>query len=394
MTIALILPQPPAYSETFFRSKIQGLQESGHEVILVTAATDQTFETCQHLQHPKVSKNPFVQVFKMLSVFIGLLRYSKSVSKFIQLEKKEGSSVKRILEKLYINATLLKLNTDWLHFGFSTMAIDRELVAKAIGAKLALSLRGYDIDVYPLKDKLCYKLLWQKVDKVHSISSYLLDKAAGLGLSTDVDFQIITPAVDVDKFKSVSTYQKKSSGKLKLLTIARLHWIKGLDDLIEAASYLKEQKIDFEWNIIGSGDQKHKERYKFHVYQKQLRDQIIFLGKQTHEETIDYLQKTDIYVQTSMSEGFCNAVLEAQALGKLCVAYDAGALSENIVHEQTGWLVQKNQPKLLAEKILKVLHLDQQTKKSIQQTAMERVKNEFTLKQQKEKFNAFYSITT
>jgi colanic acid/amylovoran biosynthesis glycosyltransferase len=37
MTIALILPQPPAYSEIFFRSKIRDLIESGNEVTLVKA---------------------------------------------------------------------------------------------------------------------------------------------------------------------------------------------------------------------------------------------------------------------------------------------------------------------------------------------------------------------
>jgi colanic acid/amylovoran biosynthesis glycosyltransferase len=37
MTIVPMLPQPPAYSETFFRSKIKGLIESGREVTLVMA---------------------------------------------------------------------------------------------------------------------------------------------------------------------------------------------------------------------------------------------------------------------------------------------------------------------------------------------------------------------
>ena len=48
MTIALVLPQPPGYSETFFRSKIKGLQANGHQVILVTAATNKTFDLCEH----------------------------------------------------------------------------------------------------------------------------------------------------------------------------------------------------------------------------------------------------------------------------------------------------------------------------------------------------------
>jgi colanic acid/amylovoran biosynthesis glycosyltransferase len=326
----------------------------------------------------------------MLLVFLSLLPYWKSVLKFIKLEKKEGTTIKRSLEKLYINATLLKLNIDWLHFGFATMAIERELVAKAIGAKLGVSFRGYDIDVYPIKHTSCYKLLWAQVDKVHSISIYLLYKAYDLGLSSDVDYQIITPAVDLDKIKQPENVQVKSSVQLKILTIGRLHWIKGIDDLIETAFALKQHGIDFEWNIIGGGDQKHEERYKFHVYQKQLENQVKFIGKLSHKETLSHLNTTDIYVQTSLSEGFCNAVLEAQALGKLCLAYDAGALSENILNKKTGWLVPKGLPTLLADKILEVIQLDGQTKKSIQQKAVERVQSKFSLQQQKEKFHEFY----
>jgi colanic acid/amylovoran biosynthesis glycosyltransferase len=390
MTITLVLPQPPGYSETFFRSKIQGLQESGHKVILVTAATDQKFEACQHLQHPKVNKNLILQVFKMGVEFLSLLLYFKPVLRYINLEKSEGTGWKRLFEKLYINATLLKLNTDWLHFGFATMALDRELVAKAIGAQLAVSLRGYDMDVYPLKHNKCYELVWKQVDKVHSISNYLLKKAERQGLSKKTPSQIITPAVGLDKFKHLQKEVDQPSGKFKLLTIARLHWIKGIDDLIKTASFLKEQNIDFEWKVVGGGDSKHTERYLYHVHQKNLEKEIEFVGRQSHPETLELLTRSDFYVQTSLSEGFCNAVLEAQALGKLCVAYDAGALSENIVHEQTGWLVSKAQPKLLAEKIMEVIQLNEMDKKSIQQKAMERVQVQFNLEIQKEEFNMFY----
>ncbi len=390
MTIALVLPQPPGYSETFIRSKIKGLQESGHDVILVTAATDQVFEACQHLQHPKVSQNRLVQVFKMVGVFLGLLPYLNPVLKFTKLEKREGTSIKRILEKLYINATLLKLKTDWLHFGFATMSLDRELVAKAIDAQMAVSFRGYDIDVYPLKYPNCYTTLWKHIHQVHSISSYLLNKAYSLGLSSEVRCQIITPAVDVDRLKLLPKHQTENSGKLKLLTIARLHWIKGIDELIETANYLKDKNIDFEWKVVGGGDSKHKERYLYHIYQKDLKSEIEFVGKQSHSKTLALLRQTDLYVQTSRSEGFCNAVLEAQALGKPCIAFDAGALSENIVHEQTGWVVPKGQPKLLGDKIIEVINCSVLENEKITQSAQERVKHKFNLEQQKEKFKQFY----
>src|SRR5690606_28909922 len=100
--------------------------------------------------------------------------------------------------KTYLNAHLLKANLDWLHFGFATMALGSETIAKAIGAKMAVSFRGFDINVYPIKHPECYNNLWKHVDKVHSISQYLLNKAISLGLSVETPFVIITPAVQLD----------------------------------------------------------------------------------------------------------------------------------------------------------------------------------------------------
>jgi colanic acid/amylovoran biosynthesis glycosyltransferase len=390
MTIAIVLPQPPGYSETFFRSKIEGLIVNGHQLILVTAATNKSFDLCTHVQHPKVYKNPIRQLLSMLLVFVGLLPYWNKVNRYINLERKEGTSFKRLVEKIYINASLLKLNADWIHFGFATMALDRETVPKAIKAKLAVSFRGYDIEVFPLKNRDCYQKLWAHVDKVHSISNYLLEKAFDLGLSKSANSEVIYPAVDFDFIKKIQLSSDTLGVKLKLLTIARLHWIKGIDDLIETAQHLKSKQINFEWKVIGEGDQKHTERYAYHIYKAGLQEQVLLLGKLSHAETLKELSTTELYVQTSLSEGFCNAVLEAQALGKLCLAFDAGALSENIDSNITGFLSPKGQPRLLAQKIIMVKQLTRQEKEQLIQNSISRVKENLNINKQKREFNLFY----
>jgi colanic acid/amylovoran biosynthesis glycosyltransferase len=169
-----------------------------------------------------------------------------------------------------------------------------------------------------------------------------------------------------------------------------LHWIKGIHDLIETAQYLKSKQIDFEWKVIGEGDQKHTERYAYHIYKAGLQKQVLLLGKLSHAETLKELSKTELYVQTSLSEGFCNAILEAQALGKLCLAYDAGALSENIQNNITGFLSPKGQPHLLAQKIIKVKQLSRQEKEQLIQNSISRVKENFNINKQKREFNLFY----
>lgn len=388
MKIGLLLSSPPGYSETFFTSKIKGLQAHGHSVLLITAATSQQFAGCKHKIHPRVAKSVGMQLVRFLLVGITLLPYLQRVIRYIKLERNEGTSLKRAIEKTYLNATLLKLDVDWLHFGFATMAIDRELVAKAIGAKMAVSFRGFDITTYPLKHANAYYLLWKRVDKVHSISKFLLAKAYTLGLSKETPYQIITPAVSI---QSTSQQSKTKTNKpIQLITVARLHYIKGIDTLLQTASILKKNKIDFIWKVVGTGSQKDTERYLYHRYQLKLEEDVLFIGKQSHQDTLQAIAQSDLYIQTSIMEGFCNAVLEAQAFGTISIAFNTGGLPENISDSKTGFLVEEISADALASKIMSVLSFKPEEKCIITKQAQNRVRKEFTIEKQQQEFVVFY----
>ncbi|WP_313113723.1 glycosyltransferase family 4 protein [Aequorivita sediminis] len=391
MRIGIVLSQPPAYSETFFRSKIRGLQKNGVEVHLFCQNTNDEFTLCPVIVSPKVSKNPFLQVWFFIKEFVLLLPYISTVIRFVKIERAEGTGWVQVFKKVYLNAHLLKSKLDWLHFGFATMALGSETVAKAIDAKMAVSFRGFDMVVYPVKNPGCYKMLWKHIDKVHTISNYLLSLAVKHGMPKDTPFKKITPAVNIDLFNS--TVQKSASiHNHVLITTGRLHWIKGYSSTLEALAILKEEGIDFTYKIIGEG--KEYERMAFTVYQLGLTDRVQFLGKLPHAEVKKELEKANIYLQYSIQEGFCNAVLEAQAMGKLCIVSDAEGLTENVLHNQTGWVVPKYSSHLLAEQIKKVLLMVEGEKLRITQNAMKRVRDEFNLEKQHMEFLEFYGATT
>jgi len=400
MKIGIVLSSPPGYSETFFTSKIKGLQANGIEVILFVQNSKNNFSLCEINKAPKVYKNyPFLQAFLIGLKLIALITYSKTIYRFIRLERNDKSSWSSIIKKTFLNNHILKQKVDWLHFGFATQALGSELVAKAIGAKMAVSFRGFDINVYPLKHLNCYAKVWDNVDKVHSISSYLLQKAYSLGLSKEVPFKIITPAVDLQKsprlINNVVTERSRSDDEnkkpVKIVTIARLNWIKGIDIALSTMKILKEEGIDFKYNIIGGWKSKDIERYLYQVYQLGLGDEVTFLGKLTHKDALQKMNEASIYLQPSLNEGFCNAVLEAQALGKLCIASDVGGLPENIQNNKTGWLVPKSNTEALANKIIEVVHFSEKDKQLVSKNAQQRVKNYFTIERQQNYFVEFYN---
>lgn len=383
MKIGIVLAKPPAYSETFFISKIKGLQKEGHQIVLLVNNNSRKFNLCQ--VKSTETKGFFNIVVSALKFCIrSIFKVSRLIS-FFKLEKKDKISVLPIVKKMFLNQHILFSDLDWLHFGFATMAIEKENLAQTIGAKMAISLRGYDIDVYPLKYINCYHKVWKNVDKIHSISNYLLEKAKDLGLKESISKQIITPAVD---FKEIY-FNTKASTKIQFLTIGRLHWIKNYEDILKSLKVLKDNGIDFEYKIIGDGH--CLESLKYLVFELEIEPNVIFCGKLNHDKTLEELSSSDIYIQYSHSEGFCNAALEAQALGKLCVVSDSGGLPENVIDGITGFVVPKYNSNLLAQKLMEVIALPESHKKKIKKKAIERVQSEFNLKKQQQEFVSFYT---
>jgi len=392
MIIGLVIPSTPSYSETFFNSKIKGLLKNGFEVVVFTQTIDPSFKLCKVVKSPKVNGNKFLFLLNTVKVFFKLLLHLKKVIKYYKLLKNSSFSFKEILKRVYLNSHILSNNVDWLHFGFTTQAIGREYVAKAIGAKMAVSFRGFDINVYPLKYKNCYLDVWKNVDKVHSISQYLIEQAYNLGLQKSIPTSIITPAIDEGIFKIFkSEHNSEGLSQLTICSVARLNWIKDLTTALETIKILKEKGIDINYHIIGDGDNKERERYLFMVNQLGLENNVVFHRKLTHNDTLELVSKSDIYLQTSLNEGFCNAVLEAQALGRLSIVSNVGGLKENIVNGKTGWLVESQKPELFAKKIVEVIQLSEKEKVTISKNAIIRVRKDFLLSDQNLKFVEFYN---
>jgi len=388
LKIGLVLHKTPSKSEKFLTSKIKGLQNNGHRVILF-AHNEDNFKLCEVVESVKISRLFLLQIIRMvLRYLIIIFKSPLVVSRYLNLEKLDGVSFQKRWENLYLNSTILDKKLHWIHFCFATTAIRKENIAKAINAKMGVSLRGYDVNIYPLKNPNCYYLLWRKVDKVHSISYALLEKAKALGLTDNINKMVIFPAIDRNIFTiKYANKDLRSNHKIEILTVARLHWIKGLEYTIEALAKLKD--IDFNYTIIGSGEE--YERITLIINQFKLTEKVRLVGHVAQKDLTPFYKKAHIYVQYSIEEGFCNAVIEAQSMGLLTVVSNASGLKENIINGKTGWIVPKREPILLAKKIEQIINVNSSKLNKIRSNSIERVKNKFDLNYQNEQFNKFFN---
>jgi glycosyltransferase involved in cell wall biosynthesis len=90
------------------------------------------------------------------------------------------------------------------------------------------------------------------------------------------------------------------------------------------------------------------------------------------------LQRSSLFVLSSVQEGLPNVVLEAMAAGLPVVATDVGGLSELVEHGETGWLVAPKDVPALADAISHLL-ADDAERTAFGQAGRKRVEQRFSL---------------
>jgi glycosyltransferase involved in cell wall biosynthesis len=83
-----------------------------------------------------------------------------------------------------------------------------------------------------------------------------------------------------------------------------------------------------------------------------------FFGSLSNEERRNLIKKAWVLVNPSVREGFGLSVVEANALGVPCVAYDVAGLRDSIIEGETGLLVKSGDVEALAEAVVQVLTSD------------------------------------
>ena len=388
--LGLVLSAVPGYSETFFRNKIKGLQQNGIDVTLFVDTPYQgSYDLdCKVVVAPSFGGGVVSKLYNVLNAIIKCFFVNPKRSlKLLRLDKKDNIGLKQCIKNVIRNQYLLNSSLDWLHFGYGMLAHNRENVAQTIDSKMAVSYRGFDLYLSPLKHKNCYDILFSKRVKYHVLSNKMKIKLIDNGI-VDSTIEVITPAIDISVFKNADRKIIKK-GILNLVCISRLHWVKGVNYLLDALRILKEEGVSFRCAIIGDGED--RERLIFAAHQLNILDYVTFTGRLTQDKVVEYLNNTDLYLQYSIQEGFGNAALEAQAMGIPCVVSDADGLQENVLHKKTGLVVPRRNPEALAQAIQDLNHLEIEKRQLMTDFAIQRVRNDFNLDKQIALFLEFYS---
>jgi len=151
--------------------------------------------------------------------------------------------------------------------------------------------------------------------------------------------------------KAVRQAGKVFQGKTIIGTVANFYPTKGLKYLIEAAEYFKN-KDDVIFIVIGDGQE--RKDLELLITNYQLQHKVLLLGQ--IPDAYKLLTAFDIFVLSSVKEGFPWAVIEAMAAKLPVIATKVGALPEIIENGKNGFIVEPTRPEKIAEKIQDLLN--------------------------------------
>ena len=180
----------------------------------------------------------------------------------------------------------------------------------------------------------------------HLIEVLKLDPSHVVSIPTGTDLSRYHPG---DKTQARAKLGLPADKKL-IGMVATLRSWKGHRFMVDA---LLERKLDGAILVlVGDGPQEPMLRKQ--VEERGLKERVIFAGRR--EDVQDWLRAFDVFVLPSTgNEGIPQALMQAMATGLPVVTTPVGAIPELVVHNESGFIVQPENPASLAEGIAAVL---------------------------------------
>jgi glycosyltransferase involved in cell wall biosynthesis len=393
----------PTPSETFIVTKVLGLLAAGIDVQIFSSAPSPYWERFAILSDQpgfrrRVHVAPPVRpVWKALvegtwQVLMTASRHPVSFLRFV----KHNWRTRRENHLGFFGGLLRRLRfvgqaLDILHIEFDMQGLGAADLKGFLNCKVVLSSRG-TFQMTNVSDRYpgVYDYLFHYVDAYHFISEYLRANTYKVGLQASVETRLIEPAINLELFKpAVPGPRRLSTAPFRIISVGRLAWAKGYEFAIDAVARVRDAGILVEYTILGEGP--YEEALRFAARQNNLLQTgvVRFKGAVPREAVIDYYLKADVMLHSAIEEGFCNSVIEAQAMEIPVVASDAGGLPENVEDGVTGFVVPRRDADALAAKLV-LLARNPDLGREMGRAGRERVIKHFDISRQVQEFVSLY----
>jgi len=136
--------------------------------------------------------------------------------------------------------------------------------------------------------------------------------------------------------------------------IGRLSEEKGVQHLVGALPTILNGRQDL--RVLIGGDGQLRVSINASLQEEELTARVDLPGWIPHDDLPNYLNKLQLLVLPSYTEGLPNIILEAMACGTPVLATPVGAIPDVIVDGRTGFIMENNTPECIAENVIRALN--------------------------------------
>jgi glycosyltransferase involved in cell wall biosynthesis len=320
-----------------------GLQDRGHHVVVSSATrTELTKRAREH----------------------GLVVFPFNIGPDIALWK--VPSFVRYLKRNAVEAVICVQNRD-VKIG--------ALAARIAGIRAIFARSGLDT----MKNKFYHKVAFTRyIDGIIVNTKSLKTLYEGYGWFEDDFVRVVYDGLEVpEQYRKIDLHEAfgLSPGSRVIMGTGRLSKQKRFDLLIHVAALAKKNGKNWSIVIAGTGDLLSSLRRM--ARELNVEDMVHFIG--FRDDVMDILYASDVFVLSSDSEGMSNALREAMAVGKACVATNVYGVSELFQDGNCGIMVSKGDAGAIYDAVQGIL-TDAEWRRSLEHNAVEHIKTSFSLK--------------
>lgn len=244
-------------------------------------------------------------------------------------------------------------------------------IAKKKGKKVILHIHGGEYKVF-------YNECNEKQKEYIKETFNLADKIIVLSESWKQYFKSL---VNEEKIVVISNAIKipndfeKDFNRNELLFLGRIYEQKGIYDLLEAFSKLKNEFSDIRLSICGDGELDKINKF---IVENNLTSNIKCYGWVSGKEKEKLLTKSSIFLLPSYNEGMPMSILEAMAYKNIVITTNVGGIPEIIKNNENGIMIAPGNKEQLYIKIKDIIK-DKNKKEKISENARRLIENKFDI---------------
>lgn len=192
--------------------------------------------------------------------------------------------------------------------------------------------------------------------------------------------------INLDDFKVLNDYSRRPD---YIGYVGRLIELKGILNFVESINQIVSIKKKTKILIAGDGALKHQ--IELYLTENNLTNYVNLVGWISHENLPKFLNQLKLLVLPSYSEGLPNIMLESMACGTPVLATPVGSITDVILNEENGFLMENNSPSCIAKSI--ICALDHPKIENISEKAVNFIKYNYSYKKAVESYeNIFKNI--